>query len=182
MGGEERGLFIVYTGDGKGKTTAALGLALRAVGQGLRVRMIQFIKSERPCGERAAARHLPGFEIVATGRGFTWDRSCSPEEHREGIRRGWELARETLASGRHDLVILDELNNVFSIRDFPVDDLVTVGEVLSAVGARPPHVHVVVTGRASPPEFVAAADLVTEMRNVKHPFARGVGAVRGIEY
>lgn len=182
MGGYGRGLFIVYTGDGKGKTTAALGLALRAVGQGLRVRMIQFIKSDRPCGERLAARYLPGFEIVATGRGFTWDRSHSAEEHREGIRRGWELAREALVSGRYDLVILDELNNVFSIRDFPVDDLVTVGEVLDAVGTRPPHVHVVVTGRGSPPEFVAAADLVTEMRNVKHPFERGRGAIRGIEY
>ncbi len=180
--GAERGLFIVYTGDGKGKTTAALGLGLRAVGQGLRVRMIQFIKSDRPCGEREAARHLPGFEIVATGRGFTWDRSHSPEEHRDGIRRGWELARESLASGRYDLVILDELNNVFHVRDFPVADILTVEQVLEAVRSRPAGVHVVVTGRGSPPEFVEAADLVTEMRNVKHPYDRGTGAVRGIEW
>ncbi len=176
------GLLMVYTGDGKGKTTAALGLALRAVGQGLRVLMVQFIKSDRPCGERAAAAHLPNFRLVATGLGFTWDRAHTAEEHRAAIRRGWELARAALLSGEYDLIILDELNNVFQIRDFPVGDVLSPGEVLETLSRRPPHVHVLITGRGSPPEFIAAADLVTEMRDVKHPFREGRPALRGIEY
>lgn len=177
-----RGLLMVYTGDGKGKTTAALGLALRAVGHGLRVVMIQFIKSDRPCGERAAAAYLPNFRLVPTGLGFTWDPAHTPEEHRAAIRRGWDLARAAILSGENDLVILDELNNVFQIREFPVADLLAPGEVLDTLSRRPDHVHVLITGRGSPPEFIAAADLVTEMRDVKHPFREGRPALRGIEY
>lgn len=179
---KQRGLVLVYTGEGKGKTTAALGLALRAVGQGLRVLMIQFLKGSWPSGERRAAEYLPGFRLVAMGLGFTWDGRHTAEEHRAALRRAWQAAREAVLSGDYDLVILDELNNVFHIRDFPVDDIVTVAEVLRTLDQRPPHVHVLITGRGAPAALLERADLVTEMVAVKHPYAAGEPARRGIEY
>ena len=173
---------IVYTGEGKGKTTAALGQALRAVGQGLKVLMIQFLKGEWQSGERVAAAHLPNFRLRPMGLGFTWNGRHSPEEHRAALRQAWQAAREALLSGEYDLVILDELNNVFHIREFPVSDILTVEEVLATLAARPAHVHVLITGRGAPPELIERADLVTEMVAVKHPYALGRRATRGIEY
>lgn len=176
------GLLMVYTGEGKGKTTAALGLAMRAAGQGMRVLMIQFIKGAWPSGERAVAALLPDFRIEPMGLGFTWDRSHAGDEHRAAIRRGWEAAHAAIHSGDHDLVILDELNNVFNIRDFPVADVLPLDEVLSVLAGRPAHVHVLITGRGAPPALVAMADLVTEMLEVKHPFQQGRPAARGIDF
>lgn len=183
-GGEAQGpgLLMVYTGNGKGKTTAALGLAMRAVGQGLRVLMLQFIKGSFQYGELASARLLPDFELRPMGLGYTWDRRHTPEEHRAAIRRCWEAGREAIRSGAYDLVILDEMNNVFNVRDFPVDDVLPLAEVLEVLRQKPPSVHVLVTGRGAPADLVAAADLVTEMRDVKHPFYEGRTGVRGIEY
>lgn len=181
-GGVEPGLVMVYTGNGKGKTTAALGLAMRAVGQGLRVLMLQFIKGGWRYGELDSARLLPNFDLRPMGLGFTWDRRHAPEEHRAAIRRCWEAAKEAIRSGAYDLVILDEMNNVFNVREFPVADVLPLGEVLEVLRGKPRAVHVLITGRDAPAELVALADLVTEMRDVKHPFHEGRRAVRGIEY
>lgn len=175
-----RGLLIVYTGEGKGKTTAALGLALRALGRGFRVSMIQFIKGAWRYGERRAAEWLPNFELIPTGVGFTWTRT--PEEHREALRRGWALAKERLCSGAYDLVILDELNVALSISAFPIDDVLPLDEVIETLRQRPPHVHVVVTGRGAHPRIVEMADLVTRMELVRHPFQEGQRALPGIEF
>jgi cob(I)alamin adenosyltransferase len=170
-----RALVLVHTGDGKGKTTAALGLALRAVGQGLRVLMVQFIKGDTDTGENKAAQRLaPEFELLTLGAGFVLGEWT--EEDLAAAREAWRVAREAILQGRHDLVILDEVCFVVA------EGVVPVGDVLEALAARPGHVHVLLTGRNAPEEFVAAADLVTEMRCVKHPFDAGIPAQRGIEY
>lgn len=182
MSNRDEGLLMVYTGQGKGKTTAALGLAMRAVGQGMRVLMIQFIKGEWPSGEREVAHLMPNFRLEPMGLGFTWDRRRTPDEHRAAIRRAWEVSREAITAGDHDLVILDELNNVFNVRDFGVEDALTIDELLSVLASRPAHVHVLLTGRGAPPALMAMADLVTEMVDVKHPFQEGRQAARGIEF
>lgn len=175
-------MLIIYTGPGKGKTTAALGLGLRAVGHGLRVIMLQFIKGAWPSGEREAVRHLPGFIIKPMGLGFTWDKRHTHEEHRKAILQAWEEAKECISSRQYDIVILDELNNVFNIKDFPVEDILPAEAVARFLEGRPEGVHIVVTGRGAPPELIAVADLVTEMQDVKHPFHHGQTAVRGIDY
>jgi len=172
-----RGLVIVHTGNGKGKTTAALGLALRAVGQGLKVSVVQFIKGSWKYGELRAPEFLPGFEIQAMGRGFVDPGSAEP--HPEDLalaRETFAAARDKVVSGRYDLVILDEVN--YAVRF----GLLGVESVLQLIREKPPQVHLVLTGRDARPEVVEAADLVTEMREVKHPFASGVKAQRGIEF
>lgn len=172
----KQGLIQVYTGDGKGKTTCALGLALRAVGQGLKAYMIQFMKG-RPTGEAAAAARLaPDFTIRAFGRpGLVNLRSPAPEDL-ELVREGFNLARGIIKSGDHDLVILDEINLALTYSLLPLD------EVLELLRRRPHWVEVVLTGRAAPPELIELADLVTEMRPVKHYYQAGVPARRGIEW
>jgi cob(I)alamin adenosyltransferase len=172
-----QGLVIVHTGTGKGKTTAALGLALRAVGQGLRVTMLQFIKGTWKYGELKAPQFLPGFEIRPMGRGFVGlgDEKPTPEDV--------ALARETFATGRqmvlsgeYDMVILDEVN-------YAVDKgLLDIGDVLHLIREKPNKVHLVLTGRNAAPEVIEAADLVTEMREIKHPYQAGIKAQRGIEF
>ncbi len=173
---ERTGLVIVHTGNGKGKTTAALGLALRATGQGLRVLMLQFIKSGRDYGELRSARHVPGLEIVPMGRGFVKTNPHPRAEDRALARATYEAAREKLRSGLYDMVILDEINYAVQF------GLLDVEEVLDLLRARPPHVHLVLTGRNARPEVIEAADLVTEMREVKHPFRKGIKAQPGIEF
>ncbi|GJG86162.1 cob(I)alamin adenosyltransferase [Gemmatimonadetes bacterium T265] len=169
------GLLIVNTGHGKGKTTAALGILLRAAGRGMRVGMFQFIKSAAdPYGEHVAAARL-GVEIVALGDGFTW-LSDDLAADRALAAAGWERCRAALAGGEYDVLIFDEMTYAFSYGWLDVD------EVVAAIRARPAGTHVVVTGRDAPDALVAAADLVTEMRLVKHPYEdQGVGAQPGIE-
>ena len=168
-----RGLIQVYTGDGKGKTTAALGLALRAAGQGMRVGFIQFIKGET-CGEhRFVSRYHP-FEIVQMGGGGR--RAGSGDEPSAAARHTLSYAREQMLSGRYDLLVLDEV--LVAIRK----GLITTQAVLDLMAARPDAVELVLTGRDAPPEIVARADLVTEMRLIKHPFQKGIAARAGIEY
>jgi cob(I)alamin adenosyltransferase len=172
-----QGLVIVHTGNGKGKTTAALGLALRAVGQGLKVFMVQFIKGSWKYGELRAPELLPGFEIRPMGRGFV--DPGSPEPNPEDValaRETFAAAREATLSGRYDLVILDEVNYAVSY------GLVDAERVLALIREKPPGVHLVLTGRDARPEVMEAADLVTEMREVKHPFRKGVKAQKGIEF
>ncbi|UFJ41469.1 cob(I)yrinic acid a,c-diamide adenosyltransferase [Brevibacillus humidisoli] len=177
---KERGLVLVYTGDGKGKTTAALGLAVRAAGRGKRVLMIQFIKSpERTYGEKLVFDRL-GIEICQTGVGFTWTKT--PQEHRAALEKGWQLAKEKVMGGQYDLVILDELNNALAIERFPIDDVLPLADVLDLIRNRPNGMHLVITGRQAKPEIVDIADLVTEMNPVKHYYDEGVPAVKGIEF
>ena len=172
---DRRGLLIVNTGDGKGKTTAALGILLRAAGRGMTVGMFQFITSaESRYGEHLAAERL-GVEIVPLGDGFTWLIE-NIEADRALAERGWAVCEGVLAEGRYDVLILDELTYALTY------GWLDTARVLDAIQRRPAGTHVVVTGRAAPDALVAAADLVTEMRLVKHPYRdQGIGAQPGIE-
>lgn len=171
-----RGLLIVHTGHGKGKTTAALGLAFRAVGHGMRVCMVQFIKGPWNYGEvEAAKRFADLLEIHTLGSGFTWE-SENLEKDAQIAREAWAFAKQTIADGRHDIVILDELTYLIEY------NIVSESEILESLAGRPKQMHVVVTGRNASTGLVSAADLVTEMHAMKHPFKEGVKAQRGIEY
>ena len=170
-----RSLVLVNTGNGKGKTTAALGLLFRAWGQGLRVIMLQFIKAHTGnWGEIKAARKL-GIELVSLGDGFTWT-SKDIEHDRALAQEGWRRCRETIEQGQYDIVILDELTYCFTFHWLDLDD------VLDVLRSRPAHVHVIITGRDAPQELIDYADLVTEMREIKHPYQVGVRAQKGIEF
>jgi cob(I)alamin adenosyltransferase len=170
-----QGLVIVNTGNGKGKTTAALGVLLRAWGRGMRVCMLQFIKARTAnFGEEQAARKL-GIEMIPLGDGFTWT-SQDIAQDRELARAGWALCREKIASGDFDIVILDEITYCFTF------GWLDLSEVIAVIRERPPGQHVVLTGRDAPQELIDFADLVTEMREVKHPYNEGVKAQRGIEF
>lgn len=176
--GERRGLVICYTGDGKGKTTAALGLAVRAVGAGLRVRMLQFIKGEwKPAELKGGALLGERFSMAQLGLGFVTYKPKHPyERHVEAARTGWERAKAEMQSGTQDILILDEINNAFRF------GLLDPTQVIEALRARPPELTVVLTGRGAPPEILAIADLVTEMRSVKHPYQQGIPAQYGIDF
>jgi cob(I)alamin adenosyltransferase len=178
---EPRGLVIVNTGDGKGKTTAALGLAMRAAGNRLRVLIIQFIKGKWKTGESQSFKALePQIEIVRMGQGFTIerlrDKRIPMEKHELAASEAFARAAEVVRSGDYDMVILDELLGSIKAGLVPLDD------VLALVRDKPPALHLVLTGRGAPPELIDAADLVTEMRPVKHAFQQGIKAQRGIEF
>ena len=170
-----KGWLIVYTGHGKGKTTAALGLVFRALGRGLRVAVVQFIKGKWKTGERVFAEGLPELTVLVMGRGFTWD-SDDLSRDRAAARAAWDASRALIAGGEHALVILDELTYAIHY------GFVELDEVVAAVRDRPPHVHVVITGRNAPEELLEVADLVTEMRSLKHPFERGIPAQPGVDF
>lgn len=171
------GLVLLYTGDGKGKTTAALGLAFRALGRGLRVAVLQFVKGRWPTGERTLAERglLPGLDWQVLGEGFTWE-GDDPSIHAEAARAGWVKARAAIEAGAHDVVILDEITHPLAT------GWIDVGELIAVLRARRHDMHVVLTGRHAPAPLVDAADLVTEMRKVKHPFDAGVKALPGVDY
>lgn len=173
--GERRGLLLVYTGDGKGKSTAAFGLALRAHGRGLRVRVFQFLKHRGArFGEHRALARL-GIPIEGLGDGFTW-KSRDLKVSEAMAQEGWERAREAILSGEWDLVVLDEAT-------YPLRyGWVSLEDFLDVLNHRPSHVHVVVTGRSAPEALLDVADTVTEMRKVKHAFDQGVPAQAGIEH
>ena len=174
------GKLLVYTGNGKGKTTAAFGLAVRALGRDMKVCILQFIKSpERTYGEQIALEKL-GADIRQLGIGFTWTKT--PEEHRESLRTAWKVAKETISGGEYDLVILDELNNALAIDAFPVEDVIPIDEVLETIKNRPESAHLVITGRDAKQEIKDAADLVSVIHEEKHYYQDGVEAIRGIEY
>jgi len=172
---QRHGLVLVHTGDGKGKTTAALGILVRAAGRGMKVAMLQFIKTaEVEQGEHIGARHL-GVEIVPLGGGFTW-LSENIDADRALARAGWQRCVAALASGDYDVMILDELTYPLAY------GWLSHEEVFEALRHRPQGTHVVITGRLATPELIGFADLVTEMREVKHPYReRGLGAQPGIE-
>ena len=173
-----RGLLIVHTGNGKGKTTCALGLMMRAAGRGLKCCMIQFMKSRNDrYGEHIAAEQL-GIEVHTMGDGFTWD-TKNPEQDIETSRKTWNLCLEKMKSGDYDLLVFDELVYVISYKMLPVTEIL---EEIRTVRAAQPALHIVVTGRDAPAELIEAADLVTEMREIKHPFTAGIRAQQGIEF
>ena len=171
----ERGCTQVYTGNGKGKTTASLGLALRAVGRGLRVCVFQFIKGGGPYGEHLIAEKLaPLFTIIQTGRPG-WVNTSDISEDRRVAQNALEQARSLLSSGEYDLVILDEINGAVGF------GLIDVEQVLELISLKPGHVELVLTGRNAHERVIEAADLVTEMREIKHYYKAGVPARTGIE-
>lgn len=172
----EKGLIQVYTGDGKGKTTAALGLALRAAGRGAKIAFVQFMKGSPVYGEIVSLALLAGVTHVRTGRTQCIFKGDETEEDFAEARRGLKLAAEFMSSGEYDLVVLDEINVAV---DF---GLLTVEEVAAALDKKSEGTEVVLTGRRAPREFIDRAALVTEMREVKHPYRDGVQARAGVEF
>jgi cob(I)alamin adenosyltransferase len=175
---QTRGLLMVHTGNGKGKTTAALGLLMRAAGRGLKCCMVQFMKSRNDrYGEHEAADKL-GIEVHTMGDGFTWD-TKNPEQDRQTARETWQLCVEKMRSGEYDMLVFDELVYVLSYDMLPVEEVL---EEFRQVRQSQPDLHIVVTGRDAPEALIQSADLVTEMREIKHPFAAGIRAQKGIEF
>ncbi len=170
-----KGLLLIHTGDGKGKTTAALGILLRAAGRGMSVGMYQFIKNKSAeYGEHAAARKL-GVEIAPLGDGFTWLTENIAEDKALALT-GWTICRDAIRSGVHDILIFDELT-------YPLKfGWLNTATVIEEIESRAPGTHIVITGRDAPEELIHAADLVTEMRLIKHPYReQGIGAQPGLE-
>ena len=174
----ENGLIIVNTGNGKGKTTAALGLALRAAGHGMKVLMLQFIKGSWHTGELDAAKRLePQFKIVQLGTGFVRTRKGEhTPEVLANAGKSWEHAQREICSGGYDTIILDEINNMIDYGLIDVDDVVSV------LKDRPKGLTIILTGRNAHDKILELADLVTEMREIKHPYKKGIKAQCGIEY
>lgn len=172
---KKKGLVIVNTGNGKGKTTAALGVALRASGYGMKVLMLQFFKGKWKYGELRSAPKLGTFEIQPMGQGFTWE-SKDIRIDKAMVRDAWQAAREKILSGNYDIVILDEINYALSYGFLPVED------VVEFLRNKPMMLHVILTGRDAKPEVLEIADLVTQMQEVKHPFQQGISAQKGIEF
>lgn len=171
----DKGLVQVYTGNGKGKTTAAFGLALRAIGRGLKVYVIQFIKGGFDYGELYIVDKLPNLTLKAFGRG----KFIMKEPSKEDIKNAEEalsLAETVVKSGEYDMVVLDEINVALNLK------LISLERVLELIRNKPKHVELVLTGRYAPEEIINAADLVTEMKEVKHPYNKGYQARRGIEF
>lgn len=174
----ENGSIIVNTGNGKGKTTAALGIGLRSVGHGMKVLMLQFIKGSRLTGEIAAVRLLePNFKIVPLGQGFIKkDREKYSEETIQHARVSWEYAKREIMSDLYDMVILDEINYMISYGLVDVEDVITV------LKEKPKRLNVILTGRDAHDKIIELADIVTEMREIKHHYKKGINARKGIEF
>ncbi|RLG72813.1 MAG: cob(I)yrinic acid a,c-diamide adenosyltransferase [Methanobacteriota archaeon] len=171
-----KGLIMVFTGDGKGKTTGALGLAMRCCGHGLKVYMIQFMKGDIKYGEIKAAKHLPNMTIVQFGRPTFVDPNNPDEEDVRAANKAMSHAEEIVRRGEHNLVILDEVNVATAW------GLVDLGRVLKLLREKPPEMHLVLTGRYAKPELIEAADMVSEVREIKHHYQAGVPGQEGIEY
>ena len=172
----EKGLVQVYTGNGKGKTSAAFGLALRAIGRGLKVYIVQFIKGGFDYGEAYVVDKLSNLQLRAFGRGQFVTTKPPDKQDVNLAEEALKLAKNVVGSGEYDIVILDEINVALSLK------LIDLEEVMQLIKSKPQYVELVLTGRNAPAEVVEAADLVTEMREVKHPYSKGVAARKGIEY
>lgn len=177
----EKGLLMVHTGKGKGKSTAAFGLALRAIGNGMRVGIVQFVKGKWGTGERVVLEKFTDQVTIRTmGEGFTWETQDRARDI-AAAQAAWAAAQELIEASRdpkplYDLLVFDELNIVLRY------DYLDIAEVVRVLNARPAPLHIVVTGRNAKPELIEAADLVTEMTEIKHPFKAGVKAQKGIEF
>jgi cob(I)alamin adenosyltransferase len=173
-----KGLLMVNTGDGKGKTTAAIGVLVRAAGRGLKCAMIQFMKSKTDrYGEHESLEKL-GIEIHTMGDGFTWDTNDKTQDIKTS-EETWALCIERMQSEDYELLVFDELVYVL---DYKFLDVNAVLDEIKEVRAKQPHLHIIATGRNAPPQLVEAADLVTEMKEIKHPFHAGIYAQQGIEF
>ena len=173
------GLTIVYTGKGKGKTTAALGIGLRAIGYDKKICMIQFIKGSWHYGEMDSTKKLePKFEMVAVGKGFVGilDDKSPKEDHKKIAEEAIKISNEKIQSGRYDIVILDEINYAVNL------GLISVHDVVDLIKSKPKSIDLVLTGNYAKDEVIEIADLVTEMKEIKHPFQKGIKAKRGIDF
>lgn len=171
----KKGIVMVYTGNGKGKTTAAIGLAVRAIGHGLKVFMVQFMKG-RDYGEYRAAKNLPGFEIVKSGRDKFVNPSNPEPVDIELAKKGFELAKEAVEGNQYDLVILDEINVAVKF------NLIALEEVLHLLENKPEGMSLVLTGRYAAPDIVEKADMVSEVKEIKHHYVKGIAAQKGVEF
>jgi cob(I)alamin adenosyltransferase len=171
-----KGIFAIHTGSGKGKTTAALGLVFRALGHGHKVSVVQFIKGKWRCGEHELAAMFPELlEFHVTGKGFTW-KSENLDEDIALARKAWQLACEIIAEGSSRLVVLDELTYLIRYEMIPEE------EILRVIKNRPEGMHIVITGRHASKALIEEADLVTEMRDIKHPYKQGLKAQKGFDF
>jgi len=173
----QKGLILLYTGNGKGKTTAALGQVLRAAGHGFKAAVIQFIKNMENTGEIRTAKKILAehLEIYPMGTGFTWD-AKDKEELPLAAEKGWILAKEKIRSGNYGMIILDELTYALNY------GLLDQNEVIRFLEEKPSRLHIIITGRDADDKLIDLADLVTEMREIKHPYQKGVKAIKGIEF
>ena len=175
----KNGLTIVYTGKGKGKTTAALGIALRATGYKKKICMIQFIKGSWHYGEMESSKLLePEFEMVAIGKGFVGiiDDKSPKEDHQKVAKEAIKISNEKIQSGKYDIIILDEINYAVNL------SLISLEDVLELIKSKPENGDLVLTGNYAKEEVIEVADLVTEMREIKHPFQKGIKAKEGIDF
>ena len=175
---DDKGLIIVHTGDGKGKTTAAIGMAFRGAGHKLKSLIIQFIKGSWKYGELEAAKNMSQWlDIIPMGKGFIrLDKDGPDIDDEKAIAHAWDFFSEKMASKEYDMIILDEINYVISY------DLIKVETLIKALKDKPENLHIVLTGRDVHPEIIKIADLVTEMKEIKHPFKNGIKAQKGVEF
>ena len=172
----DKGVVVVNTGDGKGKTTAALGMVLRAVGHGVRVLVVQFVKSAGNTGELRALKNLDSVTTKVMGIGFLNDPKIPREEHAKAAREALSYSKNAVSSGDFGLIILDEV--LFAVKE----DLLAEEDVAGLISSRPDNVHLVLTGRGCPESLIDKADIVTSMNSVKHSFDSGIAAQPGVEY
>ena len=176
---EKDGLTIVYTGKGKGKTTAALGIALRATGYNKKICMIQFIKGSWHYGEMDSSKRLePEFEMVAIGKGFVGiiDDKSPKEDHEKTAKEAMRISNEKIQSDNYDIIILDEINYAVNL------NLISVDDVINMIKSKPNNLDLILTGNYAKEKIIEIADLVTEMREIKHPFQQGIKAKKGIDF
>jgi len=171
-------MILCYTGNGKGKTTAALGAALRALGYGWNVCVIQFMKGTWHTGELDSIKNIPGIDLIQAGKGFykILDDQFPEEEHRQAVADAVALIKERIGCGKYQLIILDEVNVAAYLK------LLEEDVIIQLLKSAPPNLHFILTGRNAPPSFIELADLVTEMREIKHPFQKGVQAEKGLDF
>jgi cob(I)alamin adenosyltransferase len=175
----DKGLIIIYYGNGKGKTTAALGVALRAIGYNHNVCMIQFIKGEWDYGELYSSNKLkPNFELIVTGKGFIGiiDDDHLIEEHIQSSKNALKIAKEKISSNKYNIIILDEINYALKL------NLITENEVIDLLDSKPKELNIIMTGNYLSDKILEIADLVTEMKEVKHPYKKGIKAKKGIDF
>ncbi len=171
-----QGLTSIFTGEGKGKTTAALGVAVRALGYGLKVCIIYFMKGGSPCSEQNALRQLPNIHFIQSGQKNFVNPQNITENDKNEARKSFDAACHAVTSGEFDVVVLDEINVVAAWKIIPVANLITL------IQNKPPNVELILTGRYADAKLVALADLVTEMKEIKHPFQKGILSREGIDY